>query len=222
MNISKLVVYLLLLLTYLGLSKSLSPSEFGVDYVFNKESLAKLIGAGPASVILTDIHSTGFIIKTYYHKYKVVYGFQSYEEVIVRTSSSFSEKHKEHIGMAILRRYKDDKVDDTPLPPGSLFIGDRNFGSWKKNRNGDKVWNFYRVYRLLPSYLGWGKFKPTYKFYQEILVRTNNHLEFFGFNDEFGIEGELTKQYFPQYFNRDKDKKIDFKGFLKDYLRQNF
>jgi hypothetical protein len=222
MNMSKLVIYLLLLLVYLGLSKSLSPSEYGVNYVFNKESLSKLIGAGPASVILTDIHSTGFIIKTYYHKYKVVYGFQSYEEIIVRTSGTFSKKHLNHIGLSILRRYKDDKIDDTPLPPGSLFIGDRNFGSWKKNRNGDKVWSFYRVYRLLPTYLGWGSFRPTYKFYQEVLVRTNNNKVFLGFNDEFGTVGELTKQYFPQYFTRNQDKKIDFKGFFQDYLKQNF
>jgi hypothetical protein len=84
MKLNKIVIYILLLLVYLGLSKSLSPSEYGVNYVHNTESLSKLIGAGPVSVILTDIHSTGFIIKTYYHKYKVVYGFQYYEEIISR------------------------------------------------------------------------------------------------------------------------------------------
>lgn len=219
---NKLIIYLLLLLVYLGLSKSLSPSEYGVNYVFNKESLAKLIGAGPASVILTDIHSTGFIIKTYYHKYKVVYGFQSYEEIIARTSSQFSSQHTKHIGLSIFRRFEDEKVNDTPLPPGSIFVGDRNFGSWRKNRNNDKEWRFYRVYRHLPAYLGWGKFHPTYKFYQEVQVRMNNNKVFFGFNDEFGVDGEISKQYFPSFFKRSSDKPIDFKGFFKDYLKRNF
>jgi len=219
---NKLIIYIVLVLVYLGLSKSLSPSEFGVNYVFNQESLSKLIGAGPASVILTDTHSTGFIIKTYYHKYKVVYGFQSYEEIIVRTSSQFSTKHKNHIGLSIFRRFEDNKIDITPLPPGSIFIGDRNFGSWKKNRLGSKTWTFYRVYRHLPNYLGWGEFKPTYKFYQEILIRMNNSKEFYGFNDEFGVKGEITRQYFTSYFQRSRDKKINFKNFFKDYLKRNF
>ena len=72
MNLNKIIIYSLLLLTYLGLSKSLSPSEFGISYVFNEESLSSMIKGAPVSVILVDTHSTGFIIKTYYQKYKVV------------------------------------------------------------------------------------------------------------------------------------------------------
>ena len=183
---NKVIIYILLVLLYLGLSKSLSPSEYGVNYVFNKQSLEKIIGAGPVSVILTDIHSTGFIIKTYYHKYKVIYAFQGYEEIIARTSSHFSTAHLKHIGLSILRRYENGKVDHTALPPGSIFIGDRNFGSWIKDKNNEKVWKFYRAYRHLPSYLGWMGFQPSYKFYQEIQVRMNNSKTFYGFNDEFG------------------------------------
>lgn len=222
MNMNRLIIYIILLLVYLGLSKSLSPSEYGINYVFNEESLSKLVGAGPVSVILTDIHSTGFIIKTYYHKYKVVYGFQSYEEIIARTSSQFSEQNKKHIGLSIFRRFEDDKIESTPLPPGSIFVGDRSFGLWEKNRLGNKSWKFFKAYRHLPVYLGWGKFKPTYKFYQETRVRMNNNETFYGFNDEFGLDGEITKQFLPGFFKRKSDKKIDFKAFLKDYMKQNF
>jgi hypothetical protein len=84
------------------------------------------------------------------------------------------------------------------------------------------VWKFYRVYRHLPTYLGWGDFLPTYKFYQEALVRENNNKPFYGFNDEFGLGNELTRKYYPQYFQRNKEQKIDFKGFFKDYLKRNF
>lgn len=222
MSLNKIIVYIVLVLVYLGLSKSLSPSEYGVNYVFNEQSLEKLIGAGPVSVILTDIHSKGFIIKTYYHKYKVVYGFQGYEELIARTSSSFSTLHKQHIGLSIFRRYEDGKMSNTALPPGSIFIGDRNFGSWVKDRNNEKIWKFYRVYRHLPNYLGWGKFTPSYKFYQEVQVRMNNNQTFFGFNDEFGANGEITKSYFPNYFKRSSETTINLTKFFEDYFKRNF
>ncbi len=222
MNMNKIIIYILLVLLYLGLSKSLSPSEYGVNYVFNNKSLEKIIGPGPVSVILTDIHSTGFIIKTYYHKYKVVYAFQGYEEIIARTSSKFTSIHKEHIGLSIFRRYEDGKVNFTSLPPGSIFIGDRNFGSWIKDRDNEKIWKFYRAYRHLPAYLGWGKFKPSYKFYQENQVRMNNDKTFYGFNDEFGAQGSITKEFFPNYFKRKSETDINFKQFIKDYLKKNF
>lgn len=219
---NKIIVYILLVLAYLGLSKSLSPSELGVNYIFNEQSLEKLIGNGPVSVVLTDVHSTGFIIKTYYHKYKIIYGFQSYDELITRTSSLFKKKHEEHIGLSIFRRYEDGKVDHTPLPPGSIFIGDKNFGNWK-NKNGTKTWSFYRVYRHIPIFLGWGDFKPSYSFFQEIQRRIKENRTFFGFNDEFGIKGSVTKKSFPNYFSKiEGNKDINFQEFFKDYLKRNF
>ena len=219
---NKVIVYILLVLAYLGLSKSLSPSELGVNYIFNEQALEKLIGNGPVSVVLTDVHSTGFIIKTYYHKYKIIYGFQSYDELIARTSSQFKSKHEKHIGLSIFRRYEDGQVDFTPLPPGSIFIGDRNFGRWRK-REGARTWSFYRVYRHIPIFLGWGDFKPSYNFFQEIQRRTKEKKAFFGFNDEFGLKGSITKKSFPNYFSKLEDaKSINYKEFFNDYLKKNF
>lgn len=220
---NKVIVYILLVLAYLGLSKSLSPSELGVNYVFNQKALEKLVGNGPVTVILTDIHSTGFLIKTYYHKYKIVYGYQqSYDELITRTSSQFKEKHEKHIGLSIFRRYEDGSVDFTALPPGSIFIGDKNFGNWKM-KNGTKTWKFYRVYRHIPIFLGWQDFQPSYNFFQEIQRKVKDHEAFYGFNDEFGSHGSLTKKSFPNYFSKQEDNKsINYKEFFKDYLKKNF
>ena len=118
---NKIIVYCVLLLFYLGLSKSLSPSEYGINYINSNEALSRLVPGAPVSVILTDIHSTGFLIKTYYHKYKIVYGFQSFEELIVRTSRNYSINNQSHLGLSIFRRYREDELEDfTPLPPGSI------------------------------------------------------------------------------------------------------
>lgn len=220
---NKFVLYGILLLSYLTLSKSFSPNEFGIKYVKTNEDLIDLVPGAPVTMILTDIHSTGFIIKTYYHKYKVIYGFQSYEELIVRTSQKFSQKNKNFVGMSVFRRYKENNlVDFTPLPPGSIFIGNKSFGSWIKNGRSQKKWKFFRVYRQIPQYLGWKDFSPTQTTFDDIKAHLDKKKPFFGSNDEFGTSGSITAKAFPSYFERKKPQTIDYKAFFKGYLKGNF
>lgn len=220
---NKLITYCLLLILYLGLSKSLSPSEFGISFVNSNESLSKLIPGSHVSVILTDIHSTGFLIKTYYQKYKIVYGFQSYEELIVRTSKLYKEYGEKFIGMSVFRRDKEVGTEDyTPLPPGSTFIGDKNFGRWVNHNSGEKVWTFFRAYRQIPDYLGWGDFVPTAKDAAKINLHRQEQKPYFGPNNEFGKDGSVTKKSFPKYFERQKPETLNLTKFLRNYIKENF
>jgi hypothetical protein len=219
---NKFIGYGILLLIYLGLSKSLSPTELGISYINNVESLGKLVNGAPTTVILTDIHSIGFLIKTYYHKYKVVHGFQSYEEIIVRTSRKYSDEMKEYLGMSVFRRYPDLKETFTPLPPGSIFIGNLGFGKWVKHNSGEKVWNFHRSYRQMPTFLGWMSFLPTKKLHEKILVYEKENKALRGLNNEFGLYGEVTKKKYIQYYERQKPQEIQVNKFLKNYLKENF
>ncbi len=220
---NKLILYGILLLVYLGLSKSLSPGEYGIRYINKKEDLIDLIPGQPVSAILADMHSTGFLIKTYYQKYKIVYGFQSYEELIVRTSSKFSDSLRPYLGMSVFRRHADTgEVSYTPLPPGSIFIGDRNYGNWKVLKNGNKTWSFFRVYRQLPTYLGWFDFSPSYAVFLKISSHEELDKPYFGSNDEFGLKGSITKKAYPKYFERQIPEDINLKTFIKDYLKENF
>jgi len=220
---NKFIIYGLLLLAYLTLSKGFSPNEFGVKYVKSNDDLIQLIPGSPVSLILTDIHSTGFLIKTYYHKYKIVYGFQSYEELIVRTSRKFTEQNTHFLGMSTFRRYKEGKKQDfTPMPPGSVFIGNKSFGNWVRKGKNSKRWKFFRVYRQIPQYLGWKDYTPTLKTYTQIQEYQERGKPFHGSNDEFGLDGSITKVSFPSYFERMKPHKINFKSFFKNYLNYNF
>lgn len=220
---NKIIVYCILLLFYLGLSKSLSPSEFGINYINSDSLLSQIVPGKPVSVILTDIHSTGFLIKTFYHKYKIVYGFQSYEELIVRTSRAYSSKNQKNIGLSVFRRSNFNEDESfTALPPGSVFIGNKSFGSWVLDDSGDKVWKFFRVYRQLPTYLGWHNYKPTFSDYSKIKIYKEQNKPFYGPNNDFGTEGKITKKAFPNFFKRNKADKIDFKSFLKKYMNENF
>ena len=66
-NFNKIIIYMSLIIIYLGLSKALSPAGLNVQYVFNEESLKSIVKDKPVSLILIDTHSTGFAIKTHYH-----------------------------------------------------------------------------------------------------------------------------------------------------------
>lgn len=220
---NKLIIYSILLLFYLGLSKSLSPNEYGINYINNDESLSRLVPGAPVSVILTDIHSTGFLIKTYYHKYKIIYGFQSFEELIVRTSRSYSKKNQDNIGLSTFRRYVEAELEDfTALPPGSIFIGDKNFGNWVLDDSGDKTWKFFRVYRQLPLYLGWNEYVPTFRDFSKIKVHQDQNKTYFGSKSQFGTNGSITKKSFPNYFERLNADQVDLKSFVKHYMKENF
>lgn len=212
------------MLMYLGLSKSFSPSEFGISYILNEKSLAELVKGAPVTAILVDMHSTGFLIKTYYHKYKIIYGFQSVDEIIVRTSSGFAQANKNNIGMSIFRRYDDDLSEEhTPLPPGSLFVGNKNFGEWVSSPSGDKVWRFYYAYKkTIPVFLGIKNFDYTYDMYQKVQVYRNQRKAYYGEKDQFGTKGSLTPKMYPRYYARQKPQQIDFKKFFYDYFRENF
>ncbi len=85
-----------------------------------------------------------------------------------------------------------------------------------------KIWRFYRAYRYLPQYLGIENFEPTYSFYQEVQKRQRENLAFYGFNDEFGVTGSITKKQFPAYFKKDRGQEIDLKGYFADFLKKNF
>lgn len=220
---NKIITYFFLLLFYLTLSKSLSPSDLSLSYITNEKNLNEIIIGEPVTAILVDIHSTGFLIKTYYLKLKVVYALKAYEEVIVRTSRAFKEKYTPYIGMAIFRRASNQEVADyTPLPPGTVFIGDGDLGRWTQHPSGERVWKFYRVYRQLPIYLGWSDFLPTYSFYSKANIYQKQGKPYFGPNEEFGATGRITRNVFPNYFDRFKEQEMNFKKFITNYFQNNF
>jgi hypothetical protein len=97
----KFFLYSMLIIIYLGLAKALSPSELGVHYLQNERGFSKLVKSPMATVILVDTHATGFLIKTYYQKYRVILGYDSVEEMIVRTSKEFAKKNLPHIGLSL-------------------------------------------------------------------------------------------------------------------------
>lgn len=217
----KFFLYCLLLIIYLGLAKALSPSEIGVQYLQNSRGFGKLVKGPLATVILVDTHATGFLIKTYYQKYRVISGYDTVEELIVRTNKEFAKKNLENIGLSLYRR-TDDREEFLPLPPGSLYISNREFGQWKPNKKGVMRWVFNKSFKNFPKYLGWGKFRPTEDFYQSLRSSVSLNKPFYGLKGEFGPNGAITRESFPHFFKDERMKKVDIRTLMLLYFKENF
>lgn len=217
----KVFLYTILIILYLGLAKALSPSENGVQYLQNARSFSRIIKAAPSTVILIDTHATGFLIKTYYQKYRVISGYDNVEELIVRTSKEFAKKNMKHIGLSLYRK-TDEGEEFLPLPPGSMYLGNREFGEWKTNKKGITYWKFNKVFKNFPKYLGWGKFRPDMEFFQQMRSNISLNQAFYGLHSEFGPQGPITKTSFPHFFREERMKKVDMKTLLIEYFKENF
>lgn len=216
----KFFLYAMLIIIYLGLAKALSPSELGVHYLQNERGFSKLIKAPVVTVILVDTHATGFLIKTYYQKYRVISGYDNVEELIVRTSKEFARKNLPHIGLSLYRR-TDEKEEFIPLPPGSLYIGNLEFGDWKKTKK-NTYWRFNKSFKNFPRYLGWGDYRPDEVFYQEMKYSVSQNRPYYGPDNQFGPKGKVTQENFPHFFRDDRMKKVELKTLLIEYLKENF
>lgn len=221
MSMYKFFLYCMLVIIYLGLAKALSPSEIGVHYLQNERAFSKLIKSPMATVILVDTHATGFLIKTYYQKYRVISDYDTVEELIVRTSKEFAKKNLPHIGLSIYRK-TDDREEFLPLPPGSLYLNNREFGEWRKNKKGVVKWRFHKSFKNFPRYLGWDGWRPDENFYQIMKSSISLNQPFYGPNHEFGPNGKITQENFPHFFKSDRMKKVELKTLLIEYLKENF
>lgn len=231
---NKISLYVLLILIFLGLSKSFSPSEKKTLYVANEQVFSDTFPGSPVSVILMDSFRTGFLIKTYFQKYKIVHGFRIPREIVVRTSKEFWEENLKNEGMSLFRR-KDisyynkkskkknkytseldplENESSIPMPPGFLYLDDRAFGRWRLKNSGEKVWTFHRAYRHFPKMFGWGTFRPSHTFYEKAQIFLTGERAFYGLNNEFGPEGQITKAFLQHNVKR-TEKIIDFKKHLK-------
>ena len=203
----------------MGLSRTLTTTEKGTLTITSANMLASKFKEGPLSIILLRNYNTGFLIKSYYQIYKVVYGFKTPQIVVTRSNSDFNKLHEKNIGMSILRRNeKEESISFVPMPPGSLYIGNLAFGNWRLANSGQKVWTFHHAYRNFYRLFGWGDFRPSIKFYEKLLVYQNQGMPFYGNKNEFGTDGTITRKEFSNFFLEHKKERKSFLELLKKLL----
>jgi len=211
-------LYILLVLIFLGLSKSFSLSEKGTKFISNEHIYAHHFEGSPLSLILLDTFETGFLIKTYFHKYKIVHGFRPSKIKIFRVSASYYKKSNRYLGMSLFRREELEQIVDTlPLPPGALYIGDRSYGRWQQDDSGLKKWKFYRAYRDFPNLFIWGNWKPSLKFYQMMNIFKKNENPYYGLHHQFGRDGSVVTKNYTWAFHQEA-KAIDFIQYIEKFF----
>ena len=215
----KFSLFIVLIMVYLGLSKSFSPSELKTPFLKDERMFEHFFKEGPVEVLLIRHFQTGFVIKTHFLKLKIIHPFRENHILITRTSRHFWQKTKSLIGLSLFR--KDQRFDinsSTPSPPGALFIGDSTYGKWKYDNSGQKKWFFHRAYRHFPKALSWDNFRPNYKFYKSLMIHINNNEIFYGLNNEFKTVEKLKEK--SSQFNRPqlKNGQTKVKNFLKKYI----
>ncbi|MCK5073575.1 MAG: hypothetical protein KAQ98_09135 [Bacteriovoracaceae bacterium] len=213
---NRISTYIFLTVVYLVLSMSFSHSEKRTFFIRNEKVFSNYFKGTPITVILVDAFRTGFLIKTYYHKYKIIHGFKVPEDKIVRISKEFWKKNLKNLGMSLFRRSEKGHLENViPMPPGLLYLGDHFYGRWKYINSGEKIWVFHRGYKHFPDVFGWGDFVPNFKFFKKSKIAIENEKSFYGLHDEFGTNGNITKKFLV-------DTKTPFKNIdkVKHHLKK--
>lgn len=216
---NKISLYILLILMFLGLSKSFAPSEKKTPYIENEMSFSNYFYGAPISIILIDSFKTGFLIKTYFQKYKVVHGFKHPETIIVRTSQDFWNKNLNNKGMSLFRRdERENKESLIAMPPGTLYLGDPAYGRWRTDDSGGSFWEFHRAYRHFPKIFNWGKFRPSKIFHNSLTIYLSHENSFYGLNKEFGSEGSVTIENLKDETLQAEMQTIDYIKHIDNYF----
>ena len=217
-NMNRFSIYALLVLVYLGMSKSFAPAEKITPYIKNQYDLSKYIKNAPVSAILIDYFKAGFIIKTYFHRYKIVHGFTQPETITMRISKNYYQDNILNLGMSLFNR-KERLNEETfiPSPPGMLYVDDSFYGKWTYENSGNQIWDFHRGYKHFPELFGWGTFRPTKEFLTQLKINLASEKPVYGTNEEFGLNGTISKEFYKH--NQRKIQNIEkIKYHLKNFL----
>ena len=216
-------LYILVIFSFLGLSKSFSLHEKKNSFVKNKQSLSRLLKGKPLSVISVDSFKTGLMIKSYYLKVIVIfpshrYLLRSYVETrIIRVSKQYYGENIGHIGMSIFRRSDKKNVGESsiPMPPGSLYIGDTSYGKWVEHASGKKIWTFHKDYEHFPEWFRWDDFRPDVEFFRVLKMHMENQRPFYGLQKKFGTNKLMAvQQQKNSYLNETISKVKEYFGRL--------
>ena len=216
----RLALYIFFTLIYLGLSTGLTSNKerrfIEGEYSF-KQIHPEFY---PMSVILVDFFEAGFMVKSYYHKYKIFVPFKTSIFTTLRVSKTFFHKNLPFLGMSLYRRDYQGYEEFSPLPPGSLFIGDPSYGQWVYRNSGKRVWRFARSYRHFPQEFRWGNFSPDFGFFEMQTEYAQQEKPFLGLENEFGTEGTVTKESYQSFYHKTDRGRLEFEYHLKQLLKK--
>ena len=183
----------------------------------NYQSFPAMIPGKPVSAILVDSYTRGLFIKTYYLKFRIVYAFKPSETWILRTEKRFAADNLKNIGMSLFNRDENGRLTLLPTPPGFMYVGNSEYGYWSFIDSVARIWIFHTGYGHFYTDFAWGDYASIEVDYEKALQYQEVGKPFYGINNSFGFDGNVTQAGFSDYFdeNRKNSMSFDFNGLFE-------
>jgi hypothetical protein len=151
------------------------------------------------SIILEDMDDKGTFVKSYHHKYRVVQDEQAWTTDWMKVPKDYYRRNENFLGMTLLSKKKGE-YDSTVGPPGYNYVGNEQYGKWKKDSSGNSFWEFYGKYALISSLMGGGPmYRRDYRSYRDYHGQGR---PYYGRNNQYGTNGRFTKSQKPNFYSR--------------------
>ncbi len=162
--------------------------------------LQSLQGSRDYSVILENMKEEGNFFNHYYHKYRVVRNGDASVTDWMEVPRKTYRTHETLLGMVIAGR-KDGEPIGAAIPPAYQYVGDPQYGQWRRDNDGRMFWAF----AALPFLADTDRriYRRDYDAYKR--ARAKN-VPFFGRSHEYGTSGTITKQKKPDFYARQRAK----------------
>lgn len=152
----------------------------------------------------------------YFHKYIQETNGETKETDWVKVNPSFYEQNLDNLGMAVLSKpYGEFEPDTQAAPPGMAYVGNSQYGEWKKDENGESFWSWYGRYAFFsslfffpPSYYhygSWNRWNKNYRYKKPYYGKTKSGAY------TYGTRGTKIKRS-PRYQNTNFAKTGGFKS----------
>lgn len=173
------------------------------------ERLKTQLAAGPDySIMLADMREEGTFFQSYYHKYQVVQGENSWTTDWEQVPENVYRANANFLGMTLASRTAGDQ-NDVPHPPGYQYVGNRQYGEWRTNSSGASFWAFYGQYALMRDLFGLGYgsiYRNDYDGYRR--SRAERRPYYGPTGAEYGTRGSVTQRRRPSFFERRRAREV--------------
>ena len=184
--------------------------------------VANLAGAPDYSIILQDMKEEGMFSSSYFHKYKIVQGEKTFFTDWLQVPVSTYQNNQNFLGMTLASKTKDGQSTSTPHPPGYQYVGNTQYGEWRRDSGGNSFWAFYGQYAFFTHMFGWGNrtfYRTDYDAYR---TSQASRRPYFGRNKEYGTGGKFTKRTNPNFFERKMAKQRTAKSRFSERVGRRF
>ncbi len=213
-----LLVFAILLIVLVGCSEKKRPYiATPVDKMMRDLSNEKMY-----AIVLYDMELDEHK-HIYKHKYRITKNIQDSTTKPITTewiavTEEYFAQNIDNMGLELASKSLDGSVHKTPSPPGfNNFVGNKGYGSWKQDAQGNSFWEYYGQYMFMNRMLSASQpriYQSTYQHYDT--YRTNpqtRYKPYYGSKDNaFGTNSEAAKKVNPSFFER-KQQQQQFSTF---------